>query len=117
MNSVTSNAVAKVVQKIIGGQATLDPNYVINGTLSWTRIGKLVILNITNVVLANWNDGDKVLARGLPKAETPVWGSINALNGTSAQLFSIQVDGTFMANGAMSNPGDLYGSFCYFTKE
>jgi hypothetical protein len=97
------------------GVATLDSNYVNNGTIEWYKAGRIVTINITNLQLKSWSDGDKRIGYGLPPSQfISTKFSIPPLNGsTPAQLISINTDGTIDGNGGMSHVGYFYGSFTY----
>lgn len=97
------------------GFVTLDSTYVNRGTIEWIKVGRVVTINITNLNLKSWSDGDRRIGSGFPPSQLqPTRFSIPPLNGnTPSQLFAINSDGTFDTNGGVSHVGDFYGSFTY----
>ena len=118
MYSVTSNAVFNATKKYSGGTAIINPTYVTAGSIDWVKVGKIVIVNITNLILTEWSDGDKTIATGLPPAQIPIRADISALNSSSpSQLFAVQTNGRLDTNGGSSYAGSFYGSFVYISED
>ena len=127
-NPVTSDAVYKSLNSAMdskenklqysSGQFTLNSTYVTKGTVSWFKLGRVVIVQLNSVWLTEWSDGDKTLSTNTaPKPMVHSYGSIPPLNGeTEPQLFAVTPQGYLQANGGMSHIGEFYGSFTYIAQ-
>lgn len=124
MNAVTSNAVYDLFNTVtVVENVALDPTYVSNGTVSYIKIGRLVIVHVSSLVLTSNASSSTVLAT-LPVPISPYTTDtkIRSCGWTSlVKPALIEVNsstGAFTFGGSIPTTSEgIYGEIVYFTNE
>ena len=61
--------------------ATLNTQFYSNGTVKYVQIGKIVIVNLSDLIIKNQITGDQLIASGLPPAKELTMFTINGTDG------------------------------------
>lgn len=94
--------------------ANVNSNYVSDGTVKYAQIGKLVIVDVTNLTISANTEQITILASGLPHG-----GAASMLQQFDAPNSKrvVVADGNLQTwyDPISASPNQLYGQFIYFT--
>lgn len=104
---------------VTSGNATINTTNAGNGQIQWRKSGKIVIVNLYDVVFTTSAKGDasSVIATGLPKAASSSTTMVISQNGSAAKRIGISAGNTALYwwwNGAVSsNTPQMNGQIMY----